>query len=266
MKKQALHIVLLVLGLNTIKAQTIDTLVSVGKGQYLQFTIIKGNGAPILFESGLGNGADVWKNITPQIAEVTGATIITYNRLSYGELPQNYKIGFLNEIQALENGLQKLGYAHRNMMLVSHSLGGMYNSFYASRHPAEVKTAVFIDDANACSLTAYFKAEKSIQIDVVRNYLSDILDTVIKNPMPLHIPVLDVVATNHTDDNGDKDTMWFNCHQRFVAQSKVRTLLVADGVGHYIHTENPPLVVNAIVTQYARFMAPSRKNTIIEKG
>ena len=252
--------------LNSTKAQTIDTLVSVGKGQQLQFTIIKGKAIPILFESGLGNGRDVWKSITKQIANITGATVITYNRLSFGEKPQNYQIGFLNEIEALEMGLQKLGYAHKNIMLVSHSLGGMYNSFYASRHPSEVKAAVLIDDANICSLKTSIPSKKAPQIDVVEKYIADILDTVIKNPMPLHIPVLDIVATSHTDDNGRLDTMWLNCHQNFVAQSKMRKLLLADGVGHSIFTDNPPLVVNAVVTQYANFIAPSQKNVIIEKG
>jgi hypothetical protein len=62
-------------------AQTIDTLIYANGGHQLHFSIIKGKSAPILFESGAGNGGDVWNTITKQIADVTGATIITYDRL-----------------------------------------------------------------------------------------------------------------------------------------------------------------------------------------
>ena len=247
-------------------AQTIDTIINVGNGHQLHFNIIKGKGAPILFESGFGNGAEVWKNITKQIADVTSATIITYDRLSFGDNAHNYKIGFLFEIKALEVGLQKLGYANKNMMLVSHSLGGLYNSYYASRHPKEVKAAVLIDDANACSLAVSVSAKKSPKEDILEKYFANILDTVIQNPMPLHIPVLDIVAVDHTDENGNKDTVWINCHKSFVAQSPKRSILLAYGVGHYVFVDNPLLAINAIIKQYAIFLAPDQKNNIIEKG
>lgn len=154
----------------TTTAQTIDTLISVGNGQQLHFTIIKGKESPILFESGFGNGTDVWKNITKHIADVTGATIITYDRLTYGGNQQNYyQIGFESEIKALEVGLQKLGYANKNTMLVAHSLGGMYHSYYASRHPTEIKAAVFIECPNVCSLTCHFKLPETDPNDPVEN-------------------------------------------------------------------------------------------------
>lgn len=247
-------------------AQIIDTLINVGSDHQLHFTIIKGKEAPILFESGLGNGEDVWENITKQIADVTGATIITYDRLSYGQNPRNYQIGFENEITALETGLQKLGYSNKNIMLVSHSLGGMYNSFYASRHSNEVKAVVLIDDANVCTLSSYFKMVNKDQDDTIKKYLTNILDIVIKNPMPKNIPLIDIIAEQHSDENGNMDTMWLNCHKNFVAQSPSRKFLMAYGVGHYIFLENPSLAIDAIITQYANFLAPKQKAIILEKG
>ena len=55
-------------------------------------------------------------------------------------------------------------------MLVSHSLGGLYNSYYASRHPKEVKAAVLIDDANACSLAVSVSAKKSPKRSILLAY------------------------------------------------------------------------------------------------
>jgi len=247
-------------------AQTLDTIISVGYGQELHFTIIKGIGAPILFESGLGNGADVWKNITKQITDVTDATIITYDRLSYGQDPKVYEVGFETELKAVEAGLQKLGYANKNIMLVAHSLGGMYASYYASRHAEYVKAVVLIDDANICSLTSYFNMPTTDKNEIINKYISEILATVIKNPMPKNIPLTDILAVDHTDEQGNLDSIWSDCHKRFVAESSTRKLISAYGVGHAIFADNPPLVINTIITLYAEALAPKHKAIILEKA
>jgi tetratricopeptide (TPR) repeat protein len=268
MKQILLFFILIFCGLlpDSSTAQTIDTIVNVGEGHHMHFKIIKGKGAPILFESGFGNGADVWKNITGQIAKVTNATIITYDRLTYGDNIKNYLISLETETKALEAGLLKLGYANKNIMLVAHSLGGMYSSYYASRHPVDVKAAVFIDEASVCSLNAHFKMVKLVPHDTIEQYLANVLSAVEKSPMPLNIPLTDIVADTHFDDEGSPDTIWLDCHKQFVAQSPVRKLLLAYNVGHTIYAENPPLVINAIITQYANFLAPKQKAIILEKG
>lgn len=264
--KKTFYIYIIFLFSKQLFGQATDTLINVGNGRYLHFTITKGKNAPILFESGFGNGADVWKNITKQIAKVTEATIITYDRLSYSDNLKNYQIGIENEINALETGLTKLGYSKKDIMLVAHSLGGMYCSLYSSRHPHEVKASVFIDDANICSLTSHFQNIKLPQLDTIENYLASVLDAVRKKPMPTSIPLIDIVADTHFDDNGNPDTVWLSCHKQFVSQSPNRKLLLAYNVGHYVFVENQSLVVNSIISQYANYLAPKNKLEIIENG
>jgi tetratricopeptide (TPR) repeat protein len=265
--KKILSSTLLVLGIynSTVNAQTIDTLVDVGKGKQLHFNIIKGKSTPILFEAGFGNGADVWKNITKQIAKVTDATIITYDRISYGDDPKNYQLSLDEEIQALETGLQKLGYGNKNIMLVSHSLGGMYNSYYASRHANEVKAAVLIDITTVCSSTSYFQLSKVDMNDPIEIYFANLLKTVREHPMPTTIPIIDIVAANKTDEAGNTDSIWINCHKEFVAQSPNRKPILAY-TSHYVFVDNPALVIDAIISQYANYVTPKQKNAIIEKG
>ena len=269
--KKLIFISTFVFGLfsRTTNAQTIDTIINVDGKHKLHFTIIKGSGAPILFESGLGDGGSVWNNITKQIADITGATIITYDRLSYGSHSKNFKIGIATEIKALESGLQKLGFAGKDIMLVSHSLGGMYNQYYASRHPNEVKAAVFIDDANECSLNAYFNMINVKQNGILQKYLANILDTVIKNPIPKNIPIVDIVAEHQYDNNGNVDTvadqMWLNCHKAFVGQYSNRNILIAFCVGHHIFIDNPLLVISAITLQYSNLVDAQQKQFIFKK-
>ena len=247
-------------------AQTVDTLINVSGGHQLHFKIIKGKFSPILFESGFGNGGDVWDNITKHIADATGATIITYDRLSNVNSKPQYEIGIENETIALEEALQKLGYLNKKIMLVAHSLGGMYSSYYSSRHTNDVKAAVFIDDADICSLRSHFDIVKLTKKDTIENYLANVLNTVEKSQMPKNIPLIDVVADTHYDDNGNPDTVWLSCHKRFVEQSTNRKFLLAYNVGHYVFTENAPIVINAIISQYANYLEPKQKLVILEKG
>jgi tetratricopeptide (TPR) repeat protein len=247
-------------------AQTVDTLINVSGGHKLHFKIIKGKSAPILFESGFGNGGEVWDNITKPIADATGATIITYDRLSNVVSKQQYELGIEKETIALEEALQKLGYSNKKIMLVAHSLGGIYCSYYSSHHQNDVKAAVFIDDATICSLTSHFDIVKLTKTDTIENYLYSLLNNVEKRPMPESIPLIDIVADTHFDDNGSPDTVWLSCHKKFVAQSINRKLLLAYNVGHYVFVENAPLVINTIISQYGSYLEPKEKLSIYENG
>src|SRR5215471_14901043 len=60
-------------------AEPIDRLIDAG-GYRLHFQIIPGEGIPILFESGGGDDATVWKDMLPPVAAVTGSTVIAYDR------------------------------------------------------------------------------------------------------------------------------------------------------------------------------------------
>ena len=133
----------------SIQSQTLDTLVDIG-GYKMHFKIMKGNGTPILFEAGAGNDGSVWDNILEKIHKVTGTTLITYDRSGFGQSELNPKLkndsdyGIENGIKELETGLSKLGYDN-DIILVSHSYGGLYNLLYANKHPKKVKYVVLID-------------------------------------------------------------------------------------------------------------------------
>ena len=56
----------------TVSTQILDTLVQVD-GQKLHFSMIKGNGTPILFEAGNGEDSSVWEPILQEVHQKTGA-------------------------------------------------------------------------------------------------------------------------------------------------------------------------------------------------
>lgn len=238
----------------------IDTLVDVG-GYNLHFTIVPGKGTPILLEAGGGNDGTIWNNITHPIAEITGGTIITYDRPGLGKSTiDSTKSGIENDIQGLKTALTKLGYGS-GIMLVSHSLGGFYNTLYASRYPKNVKAIVFIDANHPC----FFSEEQLLNMKASKNF-RNMVEVVKRRPLPFDIPVTDIVSEKTLFEGTPDADRWKACHKEFVSASPLRKGIVAYETGHYIFRQNTQLVINAIVTLYANAVMPEEKALILERG
>ncbi len=258
MMRKYYFIVFIILGINSViaKGQIIDTLVDVN-GYSLHFTIISGKGMPVLFETGYGNDATVWTGITQPIADITGAPIITYDRQGFGtsSIDANKK-GIEDEVRGLEKALTKLGY-DKEIILVSHSLGGFYNSLFTTRNPQKVKGIIFID----ANIPCFFTEE---QINKMGNlpFLREMVDAVKKNPLPLHIPVFDIIS----EQTAVTENSWKTCHDAFVSESPNRKSIYAYETSHYVFVDNSELAINAIVTLYANTQKPKEKAVILERG
>ena len=131
------------------QSQTKDTLVNVGTHK-LHFNILKGNGIPILFESGGGNDATVWNSILPSIHKITSATIIMYDSAGHGKSTidsletDRFKHEIINPVKDLETGLKKLGY-NKEIILVGHFYGGYLTTLYSTRNLSLVKSLILVD-------------------------------------------------------------------------------------------------------------------------
>jgi pimeloyl-ACP methyl ester carboxylesterase len=259
--------------------QAIDTLVDVG-GYRLHFHIVPGHGVPILFESGGGDDATVWKDLLPSVAAVTGTTLITYDRAGWGQSGfDTTQHGIVNGVRGLETALTKLGYTG-DIMLVAHSLGGFYATVYASRHQRQVKSAVLIDANVVCFFTddqlrrmrntetaelAKFKAQ-----NIARYYQAvdwyDMIDLLRATPFPTQIPVIDFVSERTSFAGTPDDERWATCHKGFVAAAPNRQGMTAYDNGHYIFLTSPELVTAAIATAYAGISDTGRRADVLARG
>lgn len=241
-----------------------DTLIDVG-GCQLHFHIIQGKGIPILFEAGGGNDTTTWEKILYPIAVLTRTTLIAYDRAGFGKSTfDTTRHWILNGMIGLETGLRKLGY-DGNIILVAHSLGGLYAQLYAFRHPERVKAALLIDVTSTCFYDEKRIAETQAKInqqntDKVKTSdpgsyyqgadFSANIEWMRKFPFPNTIPVTDFVADNDTFLDSTAMQDWKRCHREFVAASSNRTAILATGCGHFIFNDNPPLVINSIIRAY----------------
>jgi hypothetical protein len=258
--KQLLLLISLVASTFITKGQSKDTLINVGKYN-LHFTIISGKGIPILFEAGGGNDGAIWKSISKPIAEITGATVITYDRPGLGKSGvDSADMSIENDIKGLEKGLAVLGF-QKKIMLVSHSLGGFYNTLYASRNAEKVTAIVFID----VNLPCFFTAEHFEKMNASENF-KKLVETVRKNPLPANIPIMDIVSEKTSFEGTPDADRWKACHRDFANSRQNTKKLIAYETGHYVFRQNSQLVIKAIVTIYANDVMPSQKTAIIERG
>jgi len=267
---------------NCARSQETDVFVNV-RGDRLHFHILNGSGIPILFEAGGGDDATVWTNITKPVRDITGATLITYDRAGFGksELNPNEraidKHGIENGAEELEAALAQLGY-NGNIMLVAHSYGALYATLYAARHPKRVKASVLIDGSSACWFTddwiKTFGKERQSKERPKAESLGDFyqsenlpktVDIMRSTTFPPDIPVIDLVSENPPFSNNTDIDRWKDCHRQFANAQTNREGITAFGTGHYIFKDNPLLVVHVIVKAYIGIMDPQHADAIMRR-
>lgn len=264
-------------GRSRVQAQVLDTVVDVGPYK-LHFHLIKGRGTPSLFEAGGGETAAVWQGLLPELARLTGAPLLSYDRAGFGGSTFNTgQHGLLAGMRGLEMALHKLGYDH-DIVLVAHFQGGIYAQLYAYRHPHQVQVqgAVLLDVSSICwfagprlvALQAGNDREKqAYQATFPGLYyqLADLtanFDYVHDKPFPATFPITDLVAEHPPFSDSTDIRDWQTCHATFVQQATNRTGFTVRGSGHYLYKDNPLLVVSAIAQLYESLL-PTRRARVL---
>jgi len=285
MKKATLIIFLTFFTVTSVQSQEIDTLVDVG-GYNMHFTIVKGQGTPILFDAGAGDDGSVWNNILEPIQKVTGTTLITYDRSGFGKSELNptesedSNFGIMNGIKELEIGLEKLGY-NKDIILVSHSYGGLHNLLYTSRNPNKVKSIVFIDALlntikSDKMLNKYFSSPM-LKDDykgnmgnyyITKNYKETIL-LMRSIDYPINIPIISLYAERPFVVGSEFEEIhkrWNKCHKEFGNERPNVKTIVAEGSNHYIFKDNPSLAINTIIKAYSETLNKDQQNDILKRA
>ncbi|CAM4209788.1 alpha/beta fold hydrolase [Zobellia roscoffensis] len=266
----------------SMNAQSLDTLVDVG-GYKMHFNIIKGEGTPILFEAGGGNDASVWEPILEKIHDVTGTTLITYDRSGFGTSELNPKLkndadfGIENGIKELEIGLSKLGY-DKDIILVSHSYGGLYNLLYTRKHPKKVKSIVLIDATPIDFWNDELLAMRDMNVDLSTipkgtgdyymnaNY-NETMRSIRGMQFPKHTPITSVFPENSFPYFPEVlSTRWKKLQDELAEKNKNVTPIIAKGSGHAVFEDNPALIINTIIKAYSETLAKDQQNVVLEKA
>ena len=128
----------------------VTTMVSVGRHRLE--TIVFGSGEPaVVIEPSLGGNAAAWRHIAGTIAEDT--TVVTYNRAPYGASSPARDGRRPREIaDDLDGVLTALGVTGP-LVLVGHSIGGIYLRTYAALHMDRTAGMVLVDSSHETQRT-----------------------------------------------------------------------------------------------------------------
>ncbi len=266
----------------SMHSQSQDTLIDVG-GYNMHFNIMKGEGTPILFEAGGGNDGSIWNDILEKIHSVTGTTLITYDRSGFGksELNPNLKndsdFGIQNGIKELEKGLSKLG-CDNDIILVSHSYGGLYNLLYARKHPKKVKSVILID----ATLSDFWNEElltmRDMHVDIstipkpsgdyyMNSNFNETMRYTRSMKFPGNTPITNVFPENSFPSFPEiLSNRWRKLHKELGDDNDNVKNIIAKGSGHAVFQDNPALIINTVIKVYSETLEEEQQNAQLQKA
>ena len=105
---------------------------------------LTGQGAlPVVFQSGLGDGKDVWDGVLPQVAK--NHRVLAYDRPGYGASQKTTTPRDPCTIAAQQRALLGQAGLKPPYILVGQGLGGLYQYVYARLYPQDVAGLILLD-------------------------------------------------------------------------------------------------------------------------
>jgi pimeloyl-ACP methyl ester carboxylesterase len=256
----------------------VTTMVEVGRHRIE--AIVYGSGTPaVVIEPSFGGGADEWQAIAERLAGET--TVVAYNRAAYGASSRARDRRSAGQIAAdLDGVLKGLGITGP-LILIGHSMGGVYLRAFAARHLDRVAGMVLVDSSHEgqwAVLPAHYSLKNRVvgslllpQIacfsrrksrggadrwSITREYLTFKRLTAADAPLapgglgdrPL------AVLTRGAETSADSDGLWqawYGLQRELAGLSRNSRHLISDSPQHYLNEGDPDLIV-AEVTDVIR--------------
>lgn len=227
----------------------------------------RGDGSPmVLLEAGQNESADTWDPVFLTVASFT--RVCRYDRAGLGRsgAPASAEPRTGRDVVADLHGLLSAANERGAMVLVGHSLGGAFIRLYAAAYPGRTAALVLVDAVHEREFAGIDALLTSAQREAgagMRPMSPEGLDIEAINAelrrttTRLRIPVL-VVARGRPLADDEMPPTWSAEQRRRREQlrvdlqadlarlSRAGELVVATRSGHFVHHEEPSLVVEAI--------------------
>ncbi|HNP62740.1 MAG TPA: alpha/beta hydrolase [Woeseiaceae bacterium] len=220
--------------------------------------VLRGSGTPtVVLESGLADGKESWVPIYDAVAQF--AQVLAYDRAGYGaSRSSNRSRDGATIVRELRATLQALELPPP-YVLVGHSIGGTYMELFARTYPDEVAGVVLVDSrhadftrqceaagARSCRppalLAALLQGAPKRELEDGELTMHEVLRA---EPFP-DVPLSVLTRGKATKDDELFYSVWLETQKSLAAQTTKSTHTVCELCGHYIHKDNPELVITAV--------------------
>lgn len=217
----------------------------------------------VLMDAGAGNSSESWLGIQPKVAEFSRVCI--YDRAGLGNSdPTTYNQTHRQIALDIHNLLARAGIP-TPVVLVGHSLGGINVRMYASMYPKEVVGMVLVDSAHE---EQFAKMNALVPEEIKKQLPPDALVPMINEKFDFEestrqareanwhadIPLIVLTAANAKPNPSGPlaflapkwEQIRQELQQDLVHRSPRGKQIIATKSDHFIHHDEPELVVNAI--------------------
>jgi pimeloyl-ACP methyl ester carboxylesterase len=262
----------------------VTTMVAAGRHR-IEATVF-GSGRPaVVIEPALGGNARAWRPIADALAQDT--TVVTYDRAPYGASSparDRRKPGDVAaDLHVVLRALDVTG----PLVLVGHSLGGIYQRTYAARHMTQVAGMVLVDSSHETQvpvLRRQFSAKERLLVALTVPQLivrsrqwrggADRRSAIREYRMFKRLGAGDqalahgelgsrplIVVTRGPGTRGDLNRLWLawrDLQRDLVRLSENSRHVISETPDHYLNEGDPKLLISAIaeVVRCARTGAP----------
>jgi len=233
-----------------------------------------GEGSPtVVLDAGLGWGLGAWRLVQPGAAEIT--QVCSYDRAGYGWSDAAPAARTSSEVSKdLHTILQKAGVA-TPVVLVGHSIGGLYAQHFAATYPSEVAGLILVesshadqgDSASIPQMVSMLKLFTAIGVNrLTLDYGDEAMNAVYLSNRTMETPPREMAAipTSSAEVRGsplslgtkplivmssvqnDRDSTFHRMQLDLMTRSSNSTRILVDSSGHRVQIDQPGAVIGAI--------------------
>jgi len=222
----------------------------------------------VVLEAGGGNGLDVWSRVQSPVSEFNRVCAYDRPTLIRGDIGPRASASPAAVVRTLREVLSALGEPPPYVM-VGHSYGGMIVRLYATDYPADVAGLVLIDSSHEDQLTLF----EAIDPAVARELRSPAKDEAVeltafsealnarrwRSTIPLVVLThgrVPPATAGREEVTARLERAWLDMQRELATRTPSATFIIAAQSGHYIHRDEPTLVIDAIRRLTAGLQAP----------
>lgn len=217
----------------------------------------------VVMDAGAGNSSESWLGIQPKVAEF--ARVCIYDRAGLGNSdPSTHTQTHMQIALDIHNLLARAG-VPGPLVLVGHSMGGINVRMFASLYPKDVAGMVLVDSAHE---EQFARMNVLIPEEIKKQFPPNAFEPMINEKIDLkesteqirnanwhaNIPLVVLTAANAQPDPPGPlaflapkwEQIRQELQQDLVHRSTMGKQVIATRSGHFIHRDEPQLVVNAI--------------------